>query len=317
MRLKQIDAFHGLTPKRRALRVAMQASTMCMVDRWILKSVREPLMEAFPLSGWLEQVMPAFGPFRDASVAVSWPSQHDRGRLYVHLFDAAGSPAGFAKLSLDALNDSCLGAEAATLRRMKELELREAHVPFLLDEGNYLGRRYIVLEPVPPEARALPGRMSSYPKWAVEEYAGPPVTASRAEVKASNWWQRCAQTLGLDHPFLRRLDEYIVDGLAVRQVHGDLTHMNMLVCQNRLWILDWEHSVAHGPALVDLLSFYLSVERKAIAAQPERSLAVLQRRLATTHSSRSPVELAAALAFLHGHAISGATSLLQAWDKRS
>ncbi len=252
-----------------------------------------------------------------AVVAVIWPPQADRGRIYVHVLSPDGGPVAFAKIAFDAKNDRFLAVEADVLRELHTMSLRRCHPPMLLAEGSYGGHRYLVMEPLPERSQPVPVAHDCYPTECIAGFAGHPERLGPEQVRQLNWWQTFQHSRDGGDAFTSELENVAQDGLEVCRVHGDLGPANLVLnaADQRLWLFDWEHYHRHGPKLTDLINFFVAVEHEAIFSDPTEGLRRLADRFLSDGSNVDRQDVMAALVYLHTVRIHAATMLMDRWNE--
>ena len=329
VRLAAARRFQADSWKRAAFQRAIRGAIVAGVDRWLWPAADGPFDDSadkesthkksvkFNFSGWLNDLR---GVLEEptAVAAVVWPPQADRGRVYVHLLAASGDPVAFAKISFDAANDHCLNVEAETLRQLQSLSLSQCHPPALLAESTHNGHRYVVVEPLPENARPVEQSWRSYPSDCVVQYAGQHERLTAEKVADLDWWKayQHGSSVGTD-AFRQELNNAIQDGLDVCRVHGDLGPGNLVLESNprRLWLFDWENSHPRGPKLTDRVNFFIAISQATILSDPIRGLRELAAHFFSADPRFARKDVLAALAYLHTVDIRGATALIQQWDR--
>lgn len=309
--------YQPFTFNRSAVREFMQISMLLRIDGLFCDLSMKPLDQkgTFRFQAWLEQVREELG-CPTAQPVIVWPPQRNRGRVYVHLLDADGRPIGFSKVSFDESNDEQLRIEASRLRSLSASRLKTCHVPEVLIEGFWQGRRYVVEEPLPDEARPLPATPSLYPRSCVDEWGGRIRMAKPEEVESFAWWRRVSEVgTGSSRAFFEELKRLIKlePGLPVRQVHGDLGPANLASVDGRLWVLDWEESTDDGPELVDEIGYDLGVHAQALKRRPEKELRRFFARYLLGASPEKRRDIMAALAFRKAIAPSNVDVYIRNW----
>ncbi|MBM7520293.1 hypothetical protein [Nocardioides nitrophenolicus] len=203
-----------------------------------------------------EQVAVDLGlPRVHASIGVRTGSNR---KATLQLVDDDGAAVGFAKFAWDEASTTAVATEAAALHALGG-GVDGVRAPRLLARGTWLGRPYLVTEPLPaasrrPAAGALPS--------AEELFALCPVVR-RDLVARSGQFQGLRDRIdglraaGVDAELVDALDD-LLDRLADTEVpvaarwHGDLTAWNTARDeQDRLWCWDWESTEADAVAGLD------------------------------------------------------------------
>lgn len=321
LRLAAVDRIHGFTPKRLAFRTALRAAIRLGLDRPLGRAVVDPIRHAAGLdfSVWLEDHARSLGvDLATAAVIWPWPPGVDRGRVYVHLLDAAGRPLAFCKLVTWASEDAALQTEERMLASFEATPTHTARIPAVLDSGFLsTGRRYLTVEPLPARARPVPMSLANYPAQAVAEIAADRVWVERTSVLESlEWWSEALAAASLGPRFVNRLVSGLDrHGVRLCRVHGDFESKNLLREGSRLWVVDWECASLSGPRLVDPVRYFLSVHRRGLRRDPDRVL----DDLLSWQAAQDPVnriDVALALAYLAGAQCMDADRVIGRWEAR-
>jgi len=308
--------FQGTTWKRTAFQYAIRCAVATGLDKWLWRKESSPLgpSELFPFRDWLADVRAALD-VRSIYAAVVWPPQRDRGRVYVHVLSDAGVPIAFAKISLDDENDSFLSTECTMLEELQQLDLRHFSVPKLLHHGLCEGHRYLVMEPLPDNARPVANDWSSFPEEGLAELAGQPRRLSPDELNRLDWWKAVRGLDGLSDAFVQDLEASARDGLSVCRVHGDMGPGNLINNRGRLWLFDWEQSSHHGPVATDHVGFFLGLNQSMISNDPTAGLRNWASQYLSAGSPYHREDALAALAYLHLMKMPTATALIRHWGE--
>jgi hypothetical protein len=317
LRLAALSRYQPFTPKRAAYRRLMRWSMLLGVDRLLGAKAGSPLdpSPGLDFEKWLARVRQELNE-PNATAAVFWPPQRDRGRIYVHLFNPRLEPVGFAKISFDTDNDARLAHEARTLDALSVMRLRHCRVPVVRGRGQVGGHESVVLEPLPADAQPLPRDLASYPREAAEEFAGPARGVPGEAIGRVSWWpsfdSRCDDGCRAFADEVRRV--VAAQGMRVRRQHGDFGPANLVRSAGQLWIYDWEECCEDAPALADLLSYDLAINSGAATADPLRWLAGFEDRCRRNGGGRADV--LPALAFRHSLGFADAGRVIRRWPGR-
>lgn len=317
LRLAGLARFQPFTPRRAAYQRLMRLSMLLGVDRLLSIEAASPIAGpiAFEFAAWLERVREDLNQ-GDLAAVVFWPPQRDRGRVYVHLFNANTRPVGFAKLSFDEANDAALRNESRTLAELSAMNLRRCRVPSVLSAGRAQGHEYLIVEPVPATARPIADGPDNYPRQSVDEFAGQPRAMRGAELSRLSWWPRfLARVDESCRPFVDELMQLTAGGFSVRRAHGDFGHANLLHADGTLWILDWEESCADAPAATDEISFRLAMKTRRFLADPIGSAADFAHIHLAGQSSQRRIDVMLALAFRLGVGMQDAAVIIRNWNQ--
>lgn len=322
LRKSALQRLQPSTRKRAAFRAIVGWSMIAGIDWLFCRPVQSPL-EAMPPSAfgwtdWLGEMRQYFG-ISGLSAATFWPTQVERGRLYVHLLDTEGCPIAFAKISLssESSDNARLSREADALRELGARCLRTFRVPRLLMQDTKGGHSYLLLESLPTSARPIARKLDAYPDECVEEYAGPLRYCSLDMVSRLSWWDQ----------YLGQLDEHCQafhneltsslqgTGIRVCRAHGDLSRHNIVQNGRTLWIYDWEESVPDAPARTDALGFAIALNQAGIRKNPVSWARTFKRRYLENVQVDVRAEFMMALAFRHAAGMDDATLIIQNWNR--
>ncbi len=310
LRRAGVSRFQPATPRRAAFRSLMNLSMLARAD-WLLGTMTDdPVGRAgFSLDEWMEEVRRTLGE-RSASAVVFWPPQRERGRLYVHLFDAGLKPIAFAKVAFDEHNAACLRREAETLCELERLGLQSCHVPRVMATGEHGSACHLVLEPIPVSACPLEAA-APFPSRCVAEFAGPPRHVGPEGLGELSWWSEHERRSG--GAFDEELRGFLAQGAAVCRAHGDLGPSNIVRDGEVLWIFDWEESRPDGPVLADEVMFTLGMDLQAIR-DPRRGLELVRERFLRRSAGRR-ADVMLALAFRRALGMADAARIIECWER--
>jgi len=231
-------------------------------DRFFLKSYKKLLRNTnFRFDEWLEVVCNQLNILH-AYPVIMWPSQQDRGRVYVYLFDENKKLIAFVKLSLDEINNKSLSKEFDILNSISSSKNKTYHVPVVKYIGSWDGVRYIIMDPLPTNVSQLEATLNNFPKKCVDEFSGIHNVIRYEKFEEIHWWKQFYKVGVNDFPyFVRMLLELVKEGkgLPVCRAHGDLGVHNIAINGDQIWLFDWENSIENAPILTDELIFSLFV----------------------------------------------------------
>ncbi|TQK71262.1 hypothetical protein [Nocardioides sp. SLBN-35] len=205
-----------------------------------------------------EQVAADLGlPRVHASIGVRTGSNR---KATLQLVDDAGVAVGFAKFAWDPASTGAVAREAAALRALAG-GTDAVRAPRLLAEGSWLGRPYLVTEPLPaasrrPDPNLLP---------TAEEVFAPAPVGRRDVLARTGQLQDLRLRLdvlragGADPELVDALDDLLalvadVEVPVAARWHGDFTAWNSARDeQDRLWCWDWESSELDAVAGLDAI----------------------------------------------------------------
>jgi len=243
-----------------------------------------------------------------------WPAPERGPRLHVHLLDGQGRRVAFAKVVLSGPHTKQLKNEATVLRRLAEQHLRTFHVPTVLAYGEEDGWSYLAVEALPGGARLIDPRYDRFPTEAVAEFGGPIRHITRAELQRLAWWSRFEVNCHRN----RRLLELVRSGgqasIRVRRIHGDLGSENLFIARGRLWIIDWEESVAAGPHLTDEVAYRLGGICRATGKDRKGMYQTFFKMFVEGASASRKADVILALGFLDSVRFKPASDVLTVWS---
>jgi hypothetical protein len=168
----------------------------------------------------------------------------------LQLFELDGTPAAFVKVGRGPVPAALVQREAKALTTWQEHPDPRLVVPDLLATGSWRDLPFVVVAPLPADARRLPAPVSA---WAVGTL-DPPVADGRLE--RSPWWARqrakAAASTERHVELLDRVEQRHADvDHAWARWHGDWVPWNLARCSRGLVAWDWEYSEAAAPAGLD------------------------------------------------------------------
>ena len=299
LRLVALGLLHPVSRRRRVYQRVLGLAMRLGIDGLLGQRVDDPIDEP-----GIDSLLRELGSILhqpDLEAAVFWPPETGRGRVYLHLFDRrqrACRPVGFAKVSLDEINDRRLDHEATVLTELSRRPSDALHVPAVLGQGTVAGHRVVVTEPLPPDARPISARPDAFPAACVEAFAGEARPVSADKLPALSWWPAYRGHLdGRGRAFDEELRALVAGGVAVRRAHGDFGPSNIFETGEGLWVLDWEESAVDAPMLADEITFDMGVNARRIAADPVGALREFARRRLRSVDDAGRREILMALAF--------------------
>ncbi|MFH1921975.1 MAG: hypothetical protein ABIP48_19085 [Planctomycetota bacterium] len=282
------------------------------LDHWIAERVTAPsFRNGFDLVRWLEKVRRRMSQPELTATVVWPPPARSLGRLYVHLLSRQGQRVAFAKVSFDDYNDLCLRNEGEALVKLAGLGPTAFRVPGAIDQGEFQGHRYLVMEPLPADAVAVEPSWFMVKANVADEYAGPVRKIGSGELKSQCWWQRFrSQTTGIS-AFTCELDRMGYEDVPVCRAHGDLAPHNIVRAGRHLWVYDWEEASESAPIRTDEIRFFLALQQRRILRQPRSGPKLVAERLGVNGRERRDVLMG--LAFLHGAGVRAAQEITKHW----
>lgn len=199
-----------------------------------------------------------------ASLALTVPRPNRKPVLQV--FDAAGRTIAFAKVGIDPLTKSLVGAEARALRQLSTHALRDVTVPRLIDHSPW-GRTEVLVTTALPSGRRVRRRGAALDR-AMREIAA----ASEPGPSGANDYliatRGMAQTGG-ESDQAERFEQWhgvfdlVAERCPVADVqlgawHGDWTEWNCATHRGAVAVWDWERFAVGVPCGFDKLHFAMS-----------------------------------------------------------
>ena len=319
LRLAALGLLHPVSRRRRFYQRMLGLAMRLGIDGLFAQRADDPLPDP-GISNLLRELGSILDQ-PDLEAAVFWPPETSRGRVYLHLFDRrqrACRPVGFAKVSLDDINDKRLEHEATVLNELARKPSDALHVPAVLGRGQVAGHQVVVTEPLPPDARPIPARLHAFPAACVKAFAGEAKSIGPDEFPGLSWWPAYRQHLnGGGEAFDTQLRALVAGGVAVGRAHGDFGPSNIFETSGGLWVLDWEESAADAPMLADEITFDMGVNARRIARNPVAALrAFAQRNLRSADDARRG-EILMALAFRAAVGPRDARLFIRHWETLS
>jgi hypothetical protein len=142
-----ISKFQPSSVKRRMVQQFVKAAFTLRFDRALTGSTMSGSDIMSPsFDSWIEEMRVAFREV-EAVVAIVWPPQSDRRRVYVHLLGPNGAPLGFCKVAVGSRDDEIFCMEIESTDAVRNLGLRRAQIPSIIKSGSFGDLQYVVFEP--------------------------------------------------------------------------------------------------------------------------------------------------------------------------
>ncbi|PWU09036.1 MAG: hypothetical protein C5B50_28215 [Verrucomicrobia bacterium] len=306
--------YQPFTSKRRAYRGLMNAAIRLKRPEWVgtLSATPVPLEEGFDYQGWLAEMRVRLG--RELYGVVTWPSEPNRRRLYVHLFGQDLKAVAFAKILLSSDDARYFEGAASTYAELGAKSFTRVRVPRLLARDRFAQARFLLFEALPEEARPLRLQRSADAREIIREYAGEPTRLSSEQVIATDWWTQYATRLSRKAmAFHTELTHLLSEGARVRRAHGDFGLSNVVAADSFWWIFDWEMSHPHAPVLTDEVGFFMSFSVGKAPRSPSRYLGRLREQFLKGAGKERRMDVMLALAFRHAAGIPDASAFICNW----
>lgn len=197
-------------------------------------------------------------------------------KVAVQIMDDRGRLKGFAKLTRNPQVRTLLAHEAATLERVRTLELQTAYVPKVLFYGEQGDSTLLVTDTLktsrtPSTTQFTPSHLAFVLELAQKTTDQHKDSASKqaAEFRARFNLIRSQ----VDRAWEKRLDDALkaLEALTDLSVptslsHGDFTPWNTFLSNDRLYVFDWEYAENGRPLSNDIIHFILNETK--IRSQP-------------------------------------------------
>jgi glycosyltransferase involved in cell wall biosynthesis len=317
--LEGVKKYQPFTQKRQLYRTLLSSAIRLGCVRLVSTSRAGPVGEdfGFDFKSWQTELERRLG--RPITHAVfTWPSEPSRRRLYVHLLDANLHAFAFVKLALRNDDHAKLATEAEALRAMSKLPFQKIRVPKLMSHDRFGEASYLVIEPLPVNAKPLSLKQDWDNSTLAAEFCGQRRRIGGAEIMNQSWGSDYAKVLQPEHQaFHGELIRLLPLGTDVCRAHGDLGLANMVTDGECIWVFDWELSHATAPALADAVGFFMSFTVGKIPRDPTAHLAGFQERFLSDNSEQQRLAVMLAVAFRHACGIPDAGRLMTAWPIHS
>jgi glycosyltransferase involved in cell wall biosynthesis len=313
--LEGVKKYQPFTPKRQLYRTLLSSLIRFGGSRLVAVSRADPVDEdfGFNFKSWQTELEKRLG--RPITHAIfTWPSEPSRRRLYAHFLDANLHAFAFVKLALRNDDHAKLATEAEALRAMSKLPFQKVRVPKLMSHDRFGEASYLVIEPLPVNAKPLSLKQDWDSSTLAAEFCGQRRRIGGAEIMNQSWWSAYAKALQPEHQaFHGELIRLLPLGTDVCRAHGDLGLANMVSDGECIWVFDWELSHAMAPALADAVGFFMSFTVGKIPRDPTAHLARFQDRFLSDNSEQQRLAVMLAVAFRRACGIPDASRLMTAW----
>lgn len=189
-------------------------------------------------------------------------------KLAVQIMDEVGNIRGFAKVACNKSVKPLLVHEAATLKYVRSLDLRSAHIPNVLFSGEIGNAGILVTDTLKtPRTRSASTLQSAHLAF-LEELA---IKTASVHPEGASWLTeslrgRYALVAGrLSQQWKTRLETAIARIAEQKQCagpsvmrHGDFTPWNTFLADGTLYVFDWEYSGHDYPLGHDAIHFLMS-----------------------------------------------------------
>ncbi|MGA3266045.1 MAG: glycosyltransferase [Verrucomicrobiota bacterium] len=310
-----LEKFQPFTPKRQLYRTLLSAAIRTGGSRLLARRRAGPIEPAlnFDFKSWQRELEEHLGR-RIAHPIVSWPSEPWRRRFYVHLLDEHLRSFAFVKLALRPEDRPRLAAQAEALAALSKLTFRQLRVPQLIRHDHFGPASYLVVQPLPTEARPPLLKQDWGTSVLTAEYCGLRRRMTRDEITGLSWWTEYIQSLRPEHrDFHEELTRLLASGAEVCRAHGDLALSNMVTDGSCTWLFDWELSHPDAPVLTDAVGFFMSFTVGKVPRDPAAQLAKFRAHFLPDDSAQRRLDIMLAIAFRNGCGVPDAGRLMAAW----
>jgi hypothetical protein len=242
-----------------------------------------------------------------------WPSQPDRRRLYLHVFDDSGQQVVFLKIGLDEENSSFISREANALDSLNKNGSSTFKVPSVYWYQRIGECSVLALEAMPSSNKFSRSTKVAFPAEAVREYAGRARQIEPLHLNNLSWGSIANAAANNGRPFFSELTN-IATGLQVVRAHGDLGIHNISYRNGHPWIFDWERCTLDAPMHADRVGFELSSLSRKVTARPTDWRTTLDN-LAPGLGRMRRIDLMFALAFRASMGMEDAKAVIVNWSE--
>ncbi len=231
---------------------------------------------------------------------LAWPSQMDRERVYITLFDKQLQNCAFVKIA-KMEEQALIEAGFNALDQLKTCQFQQFRLPHPMGCGIFDGRCFAIQEPLPTTAQSLNWRQRLDVSLLAQGLCIGRKRLSAKEIMQLSWWKRYAANLPADcEEFHRELMTQMErSGAEVGRVHGDFGLANMAVDGDTIWLFDWEFSHPLGPVLTDVVGFFLSFSVGKATKSPVHCAQEVSEQFLKKSGPEWHLNVMLALAFRH------------------
>lgn len=252
--------------------------------------------------------------FNFSNATLFFPTDTNRYRCYVYLYNEKLECIYFVKITYDLINSSHLLREKDVMSSLNTDHL-SFRVPTIVSSKFNKDTAYIVYKCLSKNFISKNGEW--YDKFFKirNQLLG---KLQKRKLNECDWWNllnlnKCRDISYYLSSFKK--NSFIYTGL----VHGDLTSHNALESKNDLFIIDWEYASTSGPYTVDEVSFYLTKYQKLILKNPLLGLKVIldnfQKNCREEHLEERFLNLKTALGYLSYVGNNQAKLIVKSWSK--
>lgn len=320
IKLAGIERYQPFSLKRRVYRGGVRSMILLGADRYFSSVAEDPIREAsgIDLSGWMDSVREALS-VTQLDAVLFWPPQPDRGRVYVHLLDAAHQPVGFAKISFNDHNDACFANEAEAIRQLGAADHSHFKIPRIIQHQQPTPESHaaLIFEPIPADAKPIANGPEAMPLGCLEEIAGEARPMGSGGCFSLSWWpefeRRCKT---IDPGFLETVSQTDSQDALLCRTHGNFTLGNMVRdSTDMLWVFDWEESCDDGPRLSDEIGFFLKTDPSRSRKDRQSLLSRFRERFLVDQPDRQRIDVMLALAFCSTVYANDAGAVITNWNE--
>lgn len=314
LQLKAIGLYRSDTLKKLIFHMGIHVLINLGLSPLIFESLEDTAFKnRHQVDEWLPSMRLFFG-CSDLKMFIVWPSESNKKRVYLHFMTREGETLGFAKVALSAEENENIQNESNTLNSFNTKGLTNFKVPKLLRDDWFGEHRYILLEPVPKEARPVRVFSEKVHMKAIHEFSRMQRAVLKQDLESCSWVRKYQSALQVNQHFTDDIFRMCQNqGIRTCRIHGDFGPSNVLTTKTVTWIIDWEESCVDGPCLTDIVSYILASRRKMVLRNPHKGLRFLISEMRKLPLDATKVDIAMALAFLHGSRFTLATKIIESW----
>ena len=248
-----------------------------MIDKFLgsLCSSPVPIYPHFPFATFLRKIRQDMG-ISDLQPVVTFPTTLERSRFYVNLLSSSAKELGFAKVSVDTVNDSSLTREVETINKLSNSPICSFEFPKVMSEGTIGPYRYVIFEPLPNNARPIEAKWDGIAQTCRDELTAASCRVQKLE--ELSWWSSFQEIMPDVRPLADEINAWADRDATVCWAHGDYTRSNMCYAGGRVWVFDWEDSAPDAPIMTDEVRFFLEAHGRLLVTNPKRVGELLAHR---------------------------------------
>jgi len=312
-----VQRYQGHTSKRRAYQRLLSAAVSLGIQQVFSSSVPISYLTSIGLDyeRWMDMLRERLGKANLYAVIV-WPTQLERGRLYLHLFDDGLEPCAFVKISKRSKDWPLMETGFNALAELATLRFHHFRLPRPLGKGDFDGNHFVIQDALPVNVRPIHWTQDADVLPLVEELCPYRKRLNTAEIMKLSWWKGYANRLPVGcESFHKELLAGLAGGAEVGRVHGDFSPSNMAAEASNIWLFDWESSHPQGPSLTDVVGYFLSFSVGEVVHSPIRHVKRFERHFLDAGDQQHRLDVMLALAYRHSCGMPDAEVYMRhCWD---